>query len=60
MFGLNPLGDDRPQLPLILLTETAPGTFLRARVLAGLIVGLPFVVLVPLASIWPERDHSTA
>ena len=50
-FGLNPLGDDRPQLPLILLTETAPGTFLRARVLAGLMVGLPFVVLVPLASI---------
>jgi hypothetical protein len=50
-FGLNPLGDDRPQLPLILLTETAPGTFLRARVLAGLVVGLPFVVLVPVASI---------
>jgi hypothetical protein len=50
-FGLNPLGDDRSQLPLILLTETAPGTFLRARVLAGLVVGLPFVVLVPLASI---------
>jgi hypothetical protein len=50
-FGLNPLGDDRPQLPLVLLTETAPGTFLRARMLAGLAVGLPFVVLVPLASI---------
>jgi hypothetical protein len=50
-FGLNPLGDDRPQLPLVLLTETAPGTFLRARVFAGLAVGLPFVILVPLASI---------
>ena len=50
-FGLNPLGDDRPQLPLVLLTETTPGTFLRARVLAGLSTGLPFVVLVPLASI---------
>lgn len=50
-FGLNPLGDDRPQFPLVLLTETAPRTFLRGRVLAGLAVGLPFVILVPLASI---------
>ena len=50
-FGLNPLGDDRPQLPLVLLTETTPQTFLRGRVLAGLAVGLPFGILVPLASI---------
>jgi hypothetical protein len=50
-FGLNPLGDDRPQLPLVLLTETPPRTFLRGRVLAGLAVGLPFVVLVPLATV---------
>jgi len=50
-FGLNPLGDDRPQLPLVLLTETAPQTFLRGRMLAGLAFGLPFVILVPLASI---------
>lgn len=50
-FGLNPLGDDRPQFPLVLLTETTPRTFLRGRVLAGLAVGLPFVILVPLATI---------
>ena len=50
-FGLNPLGDDRPQLPLVFLTETTPRTFLQGRVLAGLAVGLPFTILVPLASI---------
>src|SRR6056297_3307542 len=50
-FGLNPLGDDRPQFPLVLLTETTSRTFLRGRVLAGLSVGLPFSIFVPLASI---------
>jgi len=50
-FGLNPLGDDRPQFPLVLLTETTSRTFLRGRVLAGLSVGLPFAIFVPLASI---------
>jgi hypothetical protein len=50
-FGLNPLGDDRPQFPLVLLTETAPWTFLRGRVLAGLAVGLPFSALIPLLSV---------
>lgn len=50
-FGLNPLGDDRPQFPLVLLTETAPRTFLRGRVVAGLAIALPIVIFVPLASI---------
>lgn len=50
-FGLNPLGDDRPQLPLLLLTETTPRTLIRGRLLAGIAVGLPIVVLVPLVSI---------
>ncbi|MFC7251567.1 hypothetical protein ACFQJ5_17275 [Halomicroarcula sp. GCM10025324] len=50
-FGLNPLGDDRPQLPLLLLTETSPRTVTRGRLLAGLAVGLPVAVLVPLASL---------
>jgi hypothetical protein len=50
-FGLNPLGDDRPQFPLLLFTETAPRTVVRGRVLAGLAVGLPVAVLVSLASI---------
>lgn len=50
-FGLNPLGDDRPQFPLLLLTETSPEAFLRGRTLAGLAVGLPVTVLVPLATL---------
>lgn len=50
-FGLNPLGDDRPQLPLILLTETDPRTFLQGRIVAGLTVGLPLATVVPLATV---------
>jgi hypothetical protein len=50
-FGLNPLGDDRPQFPLLLLTETTPRTLLRGRVVAGLAVGLPVAVIVPIASV---------
>jgi ABC-2 type transport system permease protein len=50
-FGLNPLGDDRPQLPLLLLTTTSPRAFVRGRLLAGIAVGLPIAVLIPLASV---------
>ncbi|MFB6122053.1 MAG: hypothetical protein ABEJ78_01160 [Haloferacaceae archaeon] len=50
-FGLNPLGDDRPQAPLLLLTATEPRTLVRGRILAGLAVGLPVAVLAPLASL---------
>jgi len=50
-FGLNPLGDDRPTLPLLLLTERSPQTLVRGRVVAGLAVGLPVAMGVPLASI---------
>jgi len=50
-FGLNPLGDDRPQLPLVLLTETPPRTVLRGRAAAGLAVGLPVATLFPVGSI---------
>jgi hypothetical protein len=50
-FGLNPLGDDRPQLPLLLLAGTAPRTVVRGRLLAGVALGLPFAVLVPLLSV---------
>ena len=49
-FGLNPLGDDRPQFPLLLLTQTAPRTLVRGRLLAGLAIGLPIATLVPLVS----------
>jgi hypothetical protein len=50
-FGLNPLGDDRPQFPLLLLTETSPEAYIRGRVVAGLAVGLPVGVVGPLLSI---------
>ncbi len=50
-FGLNPLGDDRPQMPLLLLTRTAPRTVVRGRVLAGVAVGAPVAVLVPLLTV---------
>jgi len=50
-FGLNPLGDDRPQMPVLLLTGTDTRTLVRGRSLAGLAVGVPVAVLVPLASI---------
>lgn len=44
-FGLNPFGDDRPQMSLLLLTPVEPRTHLRGRMVAGLAVGLPFVAL---------------
>jgi ABC-2 type transport system permease protein len=50
-FGLNPLGEDRPQLPVLLLTPTDPPTLVRGRVLAGLAVACPIAVLGSLASI---------
>jgi hypothetical protein len=50
-FGLNPLGDDRPQLPLLLLTPTNPQTILRGRMCASLAVGIPIAVSIPLGSI---------
>jgi ABC-2 type transport system permease protein len=50
-FGLNPLGDDRPHLPVLLLTPTDPPTLVRGRVLAGLAIGCPVAVLGSLASI---------
>jgi len=50
-FGLNPLGDDRPHLPLLLLVETPTRTLLRGRVAAGLALGLPVAVLVPVAPV---------
>ncbi|AFK20984.1 hypothetical protein E6P09_17650 (plasmid) [Haloferax mediterranei ATCC 33500] len=50
-FGLNPIGDDRPHLPLLLLTETTSQTIVRGRAIAGLALGIPVAVLVPLGSI---------
>ena len=51
-FGLNPLGDARPQLPLLLLTGPDARTIVRGRVVAGLAVGLPVVWLLSGVGAW--------
>ncbi|TKX81289.1 hypothetical protein [Halorubrum sp. SD626R] len=50
-FGLNPLGDERPQLPLLLLTKTPSSALVRGRLLAGVAIGVPVVGLGSLVSI---------
>ncbi|GGC64595.1 hypothetical protein [Haloferax sulfurifontis] len=50
-FGLNPIGDDRPQFPILLLTATAPRALVRGRVLAGVILGVPVAAALPLATV---------
>ncbi|MYL68664.1 hypothetical protein [Halorubrum distributum] len=50
-FGLNPLGDERPQLPFLLLTETSSAALVRGRLLAGVVIGVPVAVLSSLVSI---------
>lgn len=48
-FGLNPFGDEQHVLSLLLLTATPPKQFARGRLVAGLTMCLPFVVLIPFA-----------
>lgn len=50
-FGLNPLGDDRPAFPLLLLTGVGPRTLVRSRVIAGLAISVPVTVVIPLGTI---------
>lgn len=59
-FGLNPLGDERPQLPLVWLTKVDPATVLRGRTLAGLAVGLPVATAVPLGTAALDGDPTVA
>lgn len=44
-FCLNPLGDDRDQLPLLLSSVRSTGVLLRGRALAGATVGLAFAAI---------------
>jgi ABC-2 type transport system permease protein len=46
-FGLNPFGDEQTTLPLLLVTTTPPEQFVRGRIIAGLVVSVPFVVVIP-------------
>ncbi|MFC4986582.1 hypothetical protein [Saliphagus infecundisoli] len=43
-FSLNPIGDERGTLPVVLLSGTDAAAFVRGRVLAGLVVGLAALV----------------
>ena len=50
-YCLNPLGDDRDQLPLLLTSTESVGVLLRGRMLAGIVPGLVLAIGVggPLA-----------
>lgn len=50
-YCLNPLGDDRDQLPLLLTSTPSVAVLLRGRMLAGTILGLVVAVVIgtPLA-----------
>ncbi len=43
-FCLNPIGDERGTLPVVLLSGTDAAAFVRGRILAGLVVGLAVLV----------------
>lgn len=49
-FALNPLGDDRPQFPLLSLTHATPKMLVRSRVFAGVAVGVSVTILGLLAA----------
>lgn len=44
-YGLNPLGDERDQLPLLLTSARSTAIPLRGRAIAGATIGLVFVAL---------------
>jgi hypothetical protein len=45
-YSLNPLGDDRDQLPLVLTSARSTAVLLRGRAIAGALIGLTLVVFV--------------
>jgi hypothetical protein len=53
LYCLNPLGDDREQLPLLLTSVASPAVLLRGRLVASSAVGLAFAVGLgaPLATL---------
>lgn len=44
-YGLNPLGDERDQLPLLLTSARSTAVCLRGRVVAGVVVGVAVLAL---------------
>lgn len=60
-FCLNPLGDDRDQLPLVLTSVQSTASLLRGRVVAGSVIGLPVAALaLVIAPFGPELLPSVA
>jgi len=54
-YCLNPLGDDRDQLPLVLTSVESTASLLRGRVVAGSVLGLGLVaVALAVAPLGPE------
>ena len=54
-FCLNPLGDDRDQLPLVLTSATSTAPLLRGRIAAGSVIGLGLAAVgLPLGLVGPE------
>lgn len=62
LFGLNPIGEEGAMLQVLVTVPTPGRTFLRARALAGLLVGLPVAVVgVAVAgSIGPQTPTEVA
>ncbi|MFC7046687.1 hypothetical protein ACFQH6_15880 [Halobacteriaceae archaeon GCM10025711] len=44
-FGLNPLGDEGRVLPVLVTSGTTGRAFVRGRMLAGLVVGVPVILV---------------
>lgn len=57
-YCLNPLGDDRDQLPLLLTSTPSLGVVLRGRMLAGIVLGL--VVAVGIGAPLGLVEHGPA
>ena len=45
VFGLNPVGDEGSMLGQLVLTTTRPETFVRARIVAGMLVAAPVLLV---------------
>ena len=60
-YCLNPLGDDREQLPLVLTSVGSTAALLRGRVVAGSVIGLALAaVALVLAPFGPEPMATAA
>ena len=60
-YCLNPMGDDREQLPLVLTSVKSTAALLRGRIAAGSVLGLTCAVVgLPLGLLGPEPLSTVA